>query len=85
MSENMNVNKQQLLNAILSASGSKINKNAIDRAKSGDVSALAAGLDGRSRKELTAALNDREKAKEILASKEAKEIIKKFLGGNGNG
>ena len=81
----MNVNKQQLLNAILSASGSKINKNAIDRAKSGDVSALAASLDGRSRKELTAALNDREKAKEILASKEAKEIIKKFLGGNGNG
>lgn len=85
MSENMNINKQKLLNAILHASGSKINKNAEERAKNGDISALAAGLDEQSRKELNAVLNDREKAKEILASKEAKEIIKKFLGGNKDG
>ena len=82
MGDNMNLNKQKLLNAILNASGSKINKNTIDRAKSGDVSALSAGLDEQSRKTLFEALKDKDKLRGILASNEAKELIQKFSGNN---
>lgn len=81
MNENKNIDKQKLLNAILNSSGSKINQNAINRAKAGDVSGLTAGLDEQSKQALSAALKDQKKAAEILSSKEAKEIIKKLLKG----
>ncbi|MBR4761739.1 MAG: hypothetical protein IK086_03800 [Clostridia bacterium] len=80
-----NFNKQTLINAILNASGSKINQNSLKNAADGDISALASQLDEKSRKELYAALENREKAKEILSSKEAREILKKLSGGKGNG
>lgn len=80
-----NFNKQTLINAILNASGSKINQNSIKKAADGDISALSSQLDEKSRKELYAALENREKAKEILSSKEAREILKKLSGGKGNG
>lgn len=81
MNENKNIDKQKLLNAILNSSGSKINQNAINRAKAGDISGLTAGLDEQSKQALAAALKDQKKAAEILSSKEAKEIIKKLLKG----
>ena len=81
----MNTDKQKLLNAILNNSDTKINKNAIKQAKNGDISALAAGLDEQSRKKLGEALSDSKKAKEILNSKEAREIMQKLLGGGKNG
>lgn len=84
MSEN-NIDKQKLINAIVNSSGSKINKNAIENAKKGDISGLTSGLDEENKKMLSKALNNKDKAREILASKEAKEIIKKLLGGKGNG
>ena len=81
----MNLDKQKLMSAILNASGAKINKNQIERAKNGDISALAAGLDEDGKRKLNAALNDKNKLREILASNEAKEIMKKFSGGKNNG
>ena len=85
MGENMNISKQKLLSAILNASGKKINKNAVERAAGGDISALASGLDEENRRMLNEALSDKNKAKEILSSKEAREILKKLSGGGGNG
>ena len=75
-----NIDKAKLLNAILNASGSKINKNAIKKAEGGDISALASGLDEQGRQQLYEALNNRDKAKEILSSKQARDIIKKLAG-----
>lgn len=85
MYENKNTKKEKLLNAILNAGDGKINSKAVEMARKGDVSGLTASLDEESRKKLSAALSNKEKAKEILSSKEAKEIIKKFLGGKANG
>ena len=82
MNDKSGIDKQKLLNAILNSSGSKINQNAINRARAGDVSGLTAGLDKQSKEMLNAALSDKRKAKEILSSKEAKDIIKKFLKGD---
>ena len=84
MSNSMNIKNEKLLNAILNAGGAKINRNDIERAKNGDISGLAAGLDSDSRKKLTDALNSKEKARQILNSKEARELMKNLLG-NKNG
>ena len=76
MGEN-NIDKNKLLDAIVNSSGSKINKNAVSRAKKGDISALLSGLNEQDRKTLNEALADKSKAREILASKQAKEIMKR--------
>ena len=52
MGDNMKLDRQKLLSAILNASGTKINKNALEQAKKGDVGALSASLDEQSRKML---------------------------------
>lgn len=81
MGDNMNIDKQKLLSAILSSSGAKINKNSLDRAQKGDMSGIMSSFNEQDRKKLSAALSDKNKAKEILASKEAKDILKNLLGG----
>ena len=85
MDGKMNIDKQKLLNAIVNASGKKINKNAVNSAKSGDVSALVDTLDAEDRKKLRMALSDKNEARKILSSKSAKEILKSFTGGNNHG
>ena len=85
MGENVSVNKQKLLRAILTVYGKKINKNALLAAEKGDMAALAAGLDERERALLAEALKDKKKAKDILSSKPASELLKKLSGGNTDG
>lgn len=85
MGDNMNIKNEKLINAILNANGAKINRNDIEKAKKGDISGLSASLDGESRQKLNAALQSKDKAREILNSKEAREILKKLSGGNNNG
>ena len=85
MGNNMNIDKQKLFNAIVNSTDSKINKDSLNRAKKGDVSELISQLSDADQKKLKAALNDKKLAKEILSSKEAKNILKNFLGGKGNG
>ena len=80
MGDNMKLDRQKLLSAILNASGTKINKNALEQAKKGDVGALSASLDEQSRKMLGEVMSDKNKMREILNSDAAKEIIKKFSG-----
>ena len=77
----MNIDKQKLLSAILNSSGAKINQNSLDRAQKGDMSGIMSSLNEQDRKKLSAALSDKNKAKEILSSSEAKAILKNFLGG----
>ncbi|MBO4432532.1 MAG: hypothetical protein J5852_03255 [Clostridia bacterium] len=80
MGDNMKLDRQKLLSAILNASGTKINKNALEQAKKGDIGALSAPLDEQSRKMLGEVMSDKNKMREILNSDAAKEIIKKFSG-----
>lgn len=82
MGENMSIKSEALLKAILNRDGAKINKNDIERAKNGDVSGLASLLDSKDRAKLNAALGNKEKMREILNSKEAREILGKLSGGN---
>ena len=84
MSNNTNIDKQKLFNAILNGN-EKINKRAIERAQNGDISDLVSNLSQQDKNSLKAALSDKKKAREILASKQAKEIIKKLSGGTNNG
>ena len=84
MSNNTNIDKQKLFNAILNGI-EKINKSAIERAQNGDISDLVSNLSQQDKNSLKAALSDKKKAREILASKQAKEIIKKLSGGTNNG
>ena len=85
MGEKMNISNEKLLNAILNSGGAKINKNDVEKAKKGDISGLSASLDKENRQKLNEALKSKEKAKELLNSKEAREIIKNLSGGNKNG
>ncbi len=85
MNEKMNIDKRLLLKAIVTASGKKINKNTVDSAKNGDLSALIGTLNADDRRKLDAALSDKETARKILSSAQAKEILKKITGGKDNG
>ncbi|MBR5923694.1 MAG: hypothetical protein IKZ59_07875 [Clostridia bacterium] len=85
MDKKMNIDKQILLKAIVNASGKKINKNAVDSAKKGDISALVNTLSAEDRKKLGAALSNKDEARRILATSKAKEILKNLSGGKDNG
>ena len=85
MNDNMNIDKRKLIDAILNSGDKKINKNSIDKAAKGDVSALIGSLDEENRKKLLSSLNDKKKAKKILSSKEAREIMKNLSGGKKDG
>ena len=81
-----NINKQKLYNAILSSSSEKINSKNIDDAVKGDFSGIMSQMSENDRKKLNAALTDKNKAKEILSSDAAKEVLKNLLnGGKNNG
>lgn len=85
MNDNINIDKRKLIDAILNSGDKKINKNSIDKATKGDVSALIGSLDEENRKKLLSALNDKNKAKKILSSKEAREIMKNLSDGKKDG
>ena len=72
---NNNINKQKLVDSIVSSSGGKINKNAVNSAVKGDTSALLSGLSAEERQKLTEALNNPAKAKQMLSSDTAKQLL----------
>lgn len=65
---------------ILGYANGKIDKNSINKAKSGDTSALLDSLSPSDRKKVTEALNDKEKLREVLSSDAAQKLLK-LLGG----
>lgn len=75
-----NIDKEKLINTIISSSGGKLEKSAIEKASKGDMSGLLNALNTQDRQKLTEALNDKNKAKELLSSSAAKELLAKFLG-----
>jgi hypothetical protein len=56
----------------------KLTKEQFAAAQKGDVKSLLKGLDKKSLETLTSILKDEQRTKEILASKQAQEIISKL-------
>lgn len=81
----MDIDKKKLLNAIINSGDKKINRKDVERAEKGDMSALLGALNREDRAKLNEALNNKDTARKILASKEGREILKSFLGGKNNG
>ncbi len=75
-----NIDKQKLINTILASSGGKLDKNSIEKAASGDASSILSSLNEQDRKKLSEALSDKEKAKQLLSSDAAKELLKSLFG-----
>jgi len=80
----MNINNE-LFESIIKDKNANIKKEDLSRAKNGDISSLLNLLSKDDAKKVTDALNDKEKAKQILSSDAAKQILKIFEKGNGNG
>lgn len=83
--DNMNIDKQKLINAIINSGNQKINRKDLERAGNGDMSGLFGALGSEDREKVKRALSDKDAAKKILTSKEGREILKSFLGGKKNG
>ena len=84
MNEN-NFDMKKLTDEIIKKSGGKINQSGIDKAKSGDISAIVSALPEKEREKLKALLNDKSAAQKILGSKKAQEILNSITKKNNNG
>lgn len=75
-----NIDKQKLINTILASSGGKLDKKSVEQAASGDASSILSSLNAQDRKKLTDALSDKEKARQLLSSDAAKELLSRLFG-----
>ncbi len=75
-----NIDKEKLIDSVISSSGGKIDNKAIESAKSGDMSGLISALNDEEKDKLNKALNSGN-IKKILSSDDAKMLLNKFFGG----
>ena len=81
MNNNFNgINKDKLINSVISSSGGKIDKSSIESAQKGDLSGLMSALTEEDRQKLNNALKG-DNLKKMLSGNDAKAIINKMLGG----
>ena len=76
-----NPDNSKLYDAIISSSKGKIDKNAIEKAKKGDLNGVLSSLPKEDAQKLKEALSDKEKTRQLLSSDAAKALINMFLGG----
>ena len=80
------MDNKDLFKNITSASGGKLDKEAISKAaKSRDTSSLINSLSQEDKQKLNNILSDKDALSEILNSPQAKALMKMFGKGNGNG
>lgn len=78
--------KKSLIDAIVSSSGGKINRQDVNNAANGDLSGILGALSADDRKKLLNALSDEKAAKQLLSSSAAQQLLKLFEnGGKSNG
>ena len=76
-----NIDKQKLIDALLSSSGGKLDKNDINGAVSSkNIAPLVGSLSAADRRKLNAALSDKQSMKQALDSPEAKAILNALFG-----
>lgn len=76
MNNNPNINKQKLVDKIISSSGGKINRNMAEKAVSGGAEALLGSLSAQNRQKLAALLNDKDAARAFLSSDAAQKLLR---------
>ena len=74
------INKQRLIDALLSSSGGKLNRDTINRAAdSKDASSLINSLSSEDRERLNKVMSDKESMERLLKSPQAQLILKSVL------
>ena len=81
---NNEIDKQKLMDAVLSSSGGKIDKNSLASAiQSKNADALIKNLSPADREKLNKVMSDRKSMEALLNSPQAKALLKTFLKGGG--
>ena len=81
---NNDINKQRLIDALLSSSGGKLSRDSINRAAdSKDASALINSLSPEDRERLNKVMSDKESMEKLLKSPQAQALLKSILKGGG--
>lgn len=79
-----NIDKQKLMDAIVSSSGGKIDRESLAGAVNRkDVSSLLGSLSAEDRKKLNSVLSNKENLAAALNSSEARSLLKNLLKGGG--
>lgn len=81
---NNNIDKEKLINTIISSSQGRLDKKALENAASGNLSSLMNNLSEEDKAKLSDALSDKNKARQLLSSKAAKQLLGELFG-KGNG
>ena len=82
---NNDINKQRLIDALLSSSGGKLSRDSINRAADGkDITPLVNSLSPEDREKLNRVMSDKESMEKLLKSPQAQLILKSVLKGGKN-
>lgn len=82
---NNDINKQRLIDALLSSSGGKLSRDSINRAADGkDITPLVNSLSPEDREKLNRVMSDKESMEKLLKSPQAQFILKSVLKGGKN-
>lgn len=82
---NNDINKDRLIDALLSSSGGKLSRNSINRAADGkDITPLVNSLSPEDREKLNRVMSDKESMEKLLKSPQAQLILKSVLKGGKN-
>ena len=77
---NNDINKQRLIDALLSSSGGKLSRDSINRAADGkDITPLVNSLSPEDREKLNRVMSDKESMEKLLKSPQAQLILKSVL------
>lgn len=82
---NNDINKQRLIDALLSSSGGNLSRDSINRAADGkDITPLVNSLSPEDREKLNRVMSDKESMEKLLKSPQAQLILKSVLKGGKN-
>lgn len=82
---NNDINKQRLIDALLSSSSGKLSRDSINRAADGkDITPLVNSLSPEDREKLNRVMSDKESMEKLLKSPQAQLILKSVLKGGKN-
>lgn len=82
--DNNKIDKEKLMDAVISSSGGKIDKKALSEAAKGkNIDPLLKNLSAEDREKLKSVMSDQKSMEAVLNSPQAKALLKAFLKGGG--
>lgn len=82
--DNSKIDKEKLMDAVISSSGGKIDKKMLtDAAKDKNIDPLIKNLSNEDREKLKSVMSDKKSMEAVLNSPQAKALLKAFLKGGG--